>query len=181
MLTGVLHLGFTVTDVSAATRFYEQLFGAPPRVRRIFDAPYTSTQIGYDDARLDIALFAIPGTDLHLELIQYLNPVGSPVNVETKNPGTAHLCLRADDLDAEFDRLVGLGAWPRSTGPVTIDSGPNAGRRVVYFRDPQGLTIEIMEEARSAAGLPDAPPGHLSDGEPDHTHGHGSSSAPRSR
>ncbi|WP_141579076.1 VOC family protein [Actinomadura sp. WMMA1423] len=148
MLTGVSHMGFTVADVGAAAGFYQRLFDAPPEVRRIYDAPYTADQVGYPGARLDIAIFRIPGSDVRLELIQYLEPAGTPVDVETKNPGTAHLCLTADDLDAEFARLSSLGARPRSAAPVPITSGPNLGRRVAYFRDPQGLTIEIVESPR---------------------------------
>ena len=29
--------------------------------------------------------------------------------------------------------------------PVAIDQGPNKGRRVVYTRDPDGITIEFIE------------------------------------
>ena len=29
--------------------------------------------------------------------------------------------------------------------PVAIDAGPNQGRRVVYLRDPDGITIEFIE------------------------------------
>ncbi|WP_181789907.1 VOC family protein [Streptomyces phytophilus] len=145
MLTGFSHVGFTVADVEAATAFYRKVFDAEPEVRRVYDAPYTSEQIGYADARLDIALFRIPGSDALLELIQYLNPAGVPVDLETKNPGTAHVCLTTDDLDAEHARLAGLGAASRSAGPVRITSGPNEGRRVAYFRDPQGLTLEVLE------------------------------------
>ena len=29
--------------------------------------------------------------------------------------------------------------------PVPINDGPNKGRRVVYLRDPDGVTIEFIE------------------------------------
>ena len=148
MLSGVSHVGFTVADLEKAVRFYEQLFSTPPAVRQIFDAPYTADQVGYPEARLDIAIFQIPGSVVRLELIQYLHPAGTAVNIETKNPGTAHLCLFADDMPAEFQRVVSIGAKPRSEAPVLITSGPNEGKLVAYFRDPQGLTIEIMQARR---------------------------------
>lgn len=148
MLRGVSHIGFTVGDLEKAIGFYQHLFSTAPEVRQVFEAPYTAEQVGYPGARLDIAIFKIPGDDARLELIQYLSPPGSPVETETRNPGTAHLCLFADDVPAEFRRLVALGARPRSTAPVRITSGPNVGKLVAYFRDPQGLTIEIMEAMR---------------------------------
>lgn len=145
MFRGVAHIGFTVGDVTRAAAFYEALFGYPPEIRRVYDAPYTGAQVGYPGAILDIAIFKIAGSDVRLELIEYLAPQGAAVDPETKNPGTAHLCLGTDDIDSEFDRLVELGAQPRSRQPVTVETGPNVGRRVCYLRDPQGFTIELFE------------------------------------
>ena len=37
---------------------------------------------------------------------------------------------------------------PKTAGkPQTLKSGPNAGKRVVYVRDPDGTTIEFMQPA----------------------------------
>jgi catechol 2,3-dioxygenase-like lactoylglutathione lyase family enzyme len=151
-LTGVSHMGFTVTDVEAEAAFYGALFDREPEVRAIYDRPYTAAQVGYEGARLDIAIFRIPGSDVRLELIQYLHPVGHPVDIETRNAGTAHLCLTSDDLDGVMARALALGATARSDGPVTITAGPNAGRRVCYLRDPEGLTIEVVDPARTSVG-----------------------------
>ena len=145
MLSGTHHVGFTVPDLDRSVAFYSALFETEPFVRRIFDQPYTAEQIGYPGVRLDVALFQIPNSTVLLELIQYLEPVGEMVDIETKNPGTAHLCLSSSDVAADFERFVSLGATPRSEGPVTITSGPNQGKRVGYFRDPDGITIEILE------------------------------------
>lgn len=151
MFSGVVHIGLTVRDVARAAAFYEALFGYPPEVRRVYEAPYTSAQIGYPRAVLDIAIFRIAGSDIRLELIEYRNPQGTPIDPETKNPGTAHLCLMTDDIDAAFNKLVSLGARPRSDRPVRIQSGPNEGRHVCYVRDPEGFTIELLERAPSVA------------------------------
>lgn len=145
MFRGVSHIGFTVGDVKKAAAFYEALFGYPPEIRGVYDAPYTAAQVGYPGATLDIAIFKIADSDIRLELIEYLNPTGSAVDVETKNPGTTHLCLMTDDIHSEFARLVDLGAKPRSLEPVLVESGPNVGRHVCYLRDPEGFTIELFE------------------------------------
>ena len=145
MLCGTHHVGFTVPNLDRSVAFYSALFETEPFVKRIFEAPYTAEQIGYPGARLYVALIRVPNSNMLLELIEYLEPVGEMVDIETKNPGTAHLCLSSDDLAADFERFVSLGATPRSKGPVTITSGPNQGKRVGYFRDPDGITIEILE------------------------------------
>ena len=155
MLAGIAHVGFTVGDIEAATEFYRSLFGYEPEVRRIYQAAYTAEQVGYPGAKLDIAIFKIPGSDVRLELIEYLNPRGTPVDIETKNAGTAHICLMTEDLQAVFDKMLSLGAEARSAAGVRIDSGPNEGRHVCYFRDPEGLTIEVLETASGPARGPD--------------------------
>lgn len=147
-ITGVSHMGFTVSDVEAEAAFYSALFGGDPEVRGIYDRPYTAAQVGYEGARLDIAIFRLPGSDVRLELIQYLHPVGRPVEIETTNPGTGHLCLSTDDIDGAMARATALGATARSDGPVTVTAGPNTGRRVCYLRDPEGITIELLEPVR---------------------------------
>jgi catechol 2,3-dioxygenase-like lactoylglutathione lyase family enzyme len=148
LVGGLAHVAFTVADVNAAVEFFGALFEREPEVRAIYDRPYTAEQVGYTNARLDIAIFTIPRSGVRLELIQYLHPIGEAADTETMNPGTAHICLITDDLEAMFDRIVALGGVPRSTGPVRITSGPNAGSAVCYVRDPQGLTIELLQRSK---------------------------------
>jgi catechol 2,3-dioxygenase-like lactoylglutathione lyase family enzyme len=47
-------------------------------------------------------------------------------------------------VDAAVEAVAGLGVQAVSP-PVTIDQGPNRGRKVVYVRDPDGVTIEFIE------------------------------------
>jgi catechol 2,3-dioxygenase-like lactoylglutathione lyase family enzyme len=146
------HVGVTVSDLARSVAFYGGLFGAEPEIARIYDAPYTSEQVGYPGAVLDIAIFRIPDSDLRLELIQYLNPVGTTIDVETKNPGVWHLCLETASIADDFARMVTLGGVPRSPEPVLITSGPNIGKRVAYIRDLDGLTIELIERIPATQG-----------------------------
>ena len=145
MLRGVHHMGFTVADIGRSVEFYTALFGVEPFVRRVYEDDYTSVEVGYPGARLDVALYEIPNSDVVLELIEYLEPTGVPVDMETRNPGTAHLCLTTDRIAADFRRMVELGATPRSSGPVEVTSGINEGLHVAYLRDLDGITIELLE------------------------------------
>jgi catechol 2,3-dioxygenase-like lactoylglutathione lyase family enzyme len=52
-----------------------------------------------------------------------------------------------DDLDETYRHLQGTGATFRSDGPVRIEAGEHAGARTMYVRDPDGITIEILELA----------------------------------
>ena len=56
-----------------------------------------------------------------------------------------HVALIVDDLDAVLSAINASG-WKAAGKPQTLQSGPNAGKRVVYVRDPDGTTIEFMQQ-----------------------------------
>jgi catechol 2,3-dioxygenase-like lactoylglutathione lyase family enzyme len=49
-----------------------------------------------------------------------------------------------DNLDAVLNAIAASG-WKSAGQPQTLTAGPNAGKRVVYVRDPDGTTIEFMQ------------------------------------
>jgi catechol 2,3-dioxygenase-like lactoylglutathione lyase family enzyme len=42
---------------------------------------------------------------------------------------------------------IAASGWKAAGKPQTLKIGPNAGKRVVYVRDPDGTTIEFMQVA----------------------------------
>jgi catechol 2,3-dioxygenase-like lactoylglutathione lyase family enzyme len=92
---------------------------------------------------MEWALWRLPNGPM-LELIQYLVPAAAQVDMETYNVGNGHLCLVTDDLDGDCERMAGH-AELRSPAPVEIPGGPYEGARVLYMRDPDGITVELIE------------------------------------
>jgi catechol 2,3-dioxygenase-like lactoylglutathione lyase family enzyme len=77
--------------------------------------------------------------------------------METYNAGNAHLCVVVDDLEGELVRLE------RELGVTGVDAveipwGPYAGGRGCYLRDPDDISIQLMQlpldGPRFAAQLP---------------------------
>jgi catechol 2,3-dioxygenase-like lactoylglutathione lyase family enzyme len=58
-----------------------------------------------------------------------------------------HVALLVHDLDSVLERIA-ASDWKAAGKPQRLQSGPNAGKRVVYVRDPDGTTIEFMELPR---------------------------------
>jgi catechol 2,3-dioxygenase-like lactoylglutathione lyase family enzyme len=79
-----------------------------------------------------------------LELIQYERQASGEVEMETSNLGNGHLCLLVDDLHAEFERLAPVAPF-RSAAPVEITAGVNRGGWGAYLRDPDGITVQMMQ------------------------------------
>jgi catechol 2,3-dioxygenase-like lactoylglutathione lyase family enzyme len=58
--------------------------------------------------------------------------------------GFAHVAFNVDNVDAAVEAAEAFGVKPIAP-PVAIDQGPNRGRKVVYVRDADGVTIEFIE------------------------------------
>lgn len=150
-MSGLDHVSFTVSDLDRAIAFYSELFRAPPlKVGREADGN-AGVVIGYDPLDLRYAWFAIPGTTTLLELFEYVEPRGAAGRLETRNPGNGHLGLVVDDVQAEWTRMAGAGATFASPEPVAISGGSWDGACVIYMRDPDGITIELMQSPPDGA------------------------------
>jgi catechol 2,3-dioxygenase-like lactoylglutathione lyase family enzyme len=151
------HIGFAVSDLNRSVDFYTQLLGEPPYFDEIYDVPYIGRIVGYPGAIQHAAFFRLPGqSELFLELIEYLHPLPGVVDMESYNAGNAHLCLACDDLHLEYDRIKKIGGTFRSDEPISSDYGVFEGARTAYFRDPDGISIQIVQlnEGIDVAGRP---------------------------
>jgi catechol 2,3-dioxygenase-like lactoylglutathione lyase family enzyme len=61
-----------------------------------------------------------------------------------------HVALLVEDLDAVLAQITASG-WKAAGRPQTLKTGPNASKRVVYVRDPDGTTIELMQIAKQSS------------------------------
>lgn len=124
--------------------FYRDLLGLELQNDWVSEAGYLRVMIPYPGLRLRLAFFRLPGTEMRLELIQYLEPVGAPRELPTNVPGAAHVCFDVDDIEAEYERLRRHGVTFNSA-PQLITSKANSGARGVYMLDPDGITIELRQ------------------------------------
>lgn len=151
---GVFHTGLTVSDLDRSIAFYRDLLGLELVTRWESSQPYLRTVVGFPDAELRIALLRVPAMDgglsgHHLELLEYRQPRGTRGDPATCNPGNAHVAFVVSDLDATYRRLSAHGVRFKSP-PVEITHGRNQGAKAVYLRDPDDITIELVQPAPAA-------------------------------
>ena len=141
------HVGFVVSSIERSIPWWSTFLGREP-----FDegtwlsseiGDYVGRAVGYEGCDLSAAFWSVPGGTV-LELIEYHNPPTRVVNMETYNVGNAHLCLETHDMAADYARLRDLAEF-RSVEPVTSTWGPYKGARVCFLRDPDGITVELVE------------------------------------
>jgi lactoylglutathione lyase len=140
------HVGLTVSDLERSVAFYRDLLGfAVVYERGEVLAEYMPRLVGLPGARLKIAGLDLPG--LHLDLIEYIAPQGANAAGPTCDVGNGHLGFTVDDLWAAYRQLVAAGVRFKSE-PVSITHGPNRGGWAVYFTDPDGITLEMIQRAK---------------------------------
>ena len=140
------HVGYAVANLDRSIAFYEILLGVPMLLRKTWSHPYVGEIVGYPDLVLEGAFFQLPN-GVVLELLEYQKPRPGGVDMESYNAGNAHLCLVTDDMAADFERLRAAGYDTfRAEAPIEIPWGPYRGGRACYLRDPDGISIELLEE-----------------------------------
>lgn len=142
------HFSFTVSDVDAAARFYVDLLGGELVREQEQDNAYTRRLVGYPDAHLRVAQVRFSGaggvSGHHLELVQYVRPLGDRGDRNICNPGASHLAFAVDDLDGEYARLSSAGVRFFSP-PNVITAGVNEGGKAVYFLGPDDIVHELVQ------------------------------------
>ncbi len=152
MFEAVHHVGVTVVDLDRSIAFWQRLLGAQPRNRRVLDGPQVGTMVGYPGIRIDSCWLDLPG-GVALELLEYLDHDEAAYDPATGHPGNVHLCLRVDDMDQAHRHALACGARAVTGVPIEVGAGPRAGTRLAYLRDPDGVTIELVQPPRPAPAV----------------------------
>jgi glyoxylase I family protein len=147
-LTGVHHTGLVVRDLDRSIYFYHDLLGLPfvNEPSPWFAGPELDRGVGVSGASLRQVTLGV-GDHATVELIEYRDlsaPMTKPYPNNTL--GAGHLCFLVDDVAAVKAGLEAKGVVFYSDVNV-VDEGPLAGWRWVYFPDPDGLALELVEVA----------------------------------
>jgi len=138
------HTGITVSNLERSLAFWQNVLGFELSHRAHQTAELASEITGVKGAEISIAVVKAPGGH-KIELLEYLAPPDRKhVDLRPCDVGSVHVALTVDSLDAVLKTIAASG-WKAAGKPQTLQSGPNAGKRVVYVRDPDGTTIEFMQ------------------------------------
>jgi catechol 2,3-dioxygenase-like lactoylglutathione lyase family enzyme len=139
------HTGITVSNLERSLAFWRDVLG--------FELSHTAHQkgelaqeiTGVEGAEIKLAVLKMPGGH-KIELLEYLAPADRKrADVRPCDVGSVHVALLVKDLYTVLDRIA-VSGWKTVGQPQILTKGPNAGKRVVYVRDPDGTTIELMQQ-----------------------------------
>jgi catechol 2,3-dioxygenase-like lactoylglutathione lyase family enzyme len=145
MITGHVHAGITVSDLEKSISFYRDILG----FKLISIEPVKETRankLGVPGAVIQVAVMEY-GDGRSLELIQYMKPpppnsYSLPVNAL----GQIHMAFQVDDIKRAIEVMAAKGVeFIGGNDYNKITDGPLAGCNWVYFKDPDGANLELIE------------------------------------
>jgi glyoxylase I family protein len=137
------HTGITVSNLERSLAFWRDVLGFELSHRAHQIGELAEEITGVPGAEISLAVLKAPGHKI--ELLEYLAPKDRKhVDLRPCDVGSVHVAFTVENLDAVLNAIAASG-WCAAGKPQTLQSGPNAGKRVVYVRDPDGTTIEFMQ------------------------------------
>jgi catechol 2,3-dioxygenase-like lactoylglutathione lyase family enzyme len=146
-VTGVHHIGIPVRSIERSLAWYGELFGLEPDFVEVSEGQKTSQTVQLENARLRFAFLPIGGTII--EFLEYERPIGDDFDLRNCDVGAIHVCLEVDDID-QVHRVLSERGVKFSIGP-TAQQGAIAGHACCYFRDPDGIQLELWQRPRRTA------------------------------
>jgi catechol 2,3-dioxygenase-like lactoylglutathione lyase family enzyme len=144
-ILGAWHSGLAVEDMDRSLAFYRDALGLEVYIDRIANHDYLRAVTALDSREVRIVYLRIPNIEYSLELVEHRGIERVPARMRPCDPGSAHICLYVEDVDALHDRLATLGYPSRSGRPVDITAGPFAGARSCFVHDPDGFLVELFQ------------------------------------
>ena len=149
---GTNHTGITVSNLDRAVAFYRDVLGFTLRDRGPRDPAFIEQVVAVPGADVEIAYMTAPGHTL--ELIEYRGPAGrGAVRPRPSDTGATHVAFNVDAIEAVVTAVQAAGFTVLSE-PLQVTAGPNAGAKVVYTQDPDGVTLEFIQPPPRAASAP---------------------------
>jgi glyoxylase I family protein len=137
------HTGITVSSLERSLAFWRDVLGFELSHRAHHTGELASEVTGVPGAEILIAV--LKGYGHKIELLEYLAPSDRKrAEVRPCDVGSLHVAFTVDNLDPLLGAVAASG-WKAAGKTQTLKGGPNAGKRVIYVRDPDGTTIEFMQ------------------------------------
>ena len=147
-ILGLDHVSVTTGDIARSLAFYRDLLELPVRSVGELSGEEVERITGVPGARLLSADLDL-GHGQVLELLEYVGAADGGA-LALDRPGSGHIGLTVDDVDAVHHKLVDAG-WTVTSAPVELtEPGDWFGARCMTVLDPDGVAVEMVERPRRA-------------------------------
>jgi catechol 2,3-dioxygenase-like lactoylglutathione lyase family enzyme len=147
LIDGIHHACVIVSDMERSLKFYRDTLGMEEEVDITYDADPAMMDLPGTQPKQHLVLLS--AGNMHVELIQYLEPKGRPNDRRTCDNGTMHLCFRVNDIMKVYEELKSQGIKFHRTPDFIGDAGGGlAHYGYVYFRGPDNEVLELIQPPR---------------------------------
>lgn len=142
------HVTIVVRDIEAAKWFFG-LLGFEHDQSVVISGKVFSDYMGIPGIEADHVTLVLTGANPReeVQLLHYRVPDAEPSpHIEVLDKiGFNHICFAVEDLDSEVERLRAAGVETRN------DVLKFHGRKLVFLRGPEGITVELSERQNTEA------------------------------
>lgn len=148
MIYEVTHIGLTVSDIDKSIAFYQDILGL--NFVRCITMSGEATDRLFGGANCVAKVAYLNGSDHAMappiELIQFISEDGVKDTPDLRKTSISEICFRVNNIDAVYQDLKAKGVEFLSE-PQFFDfrSDGFAQSKAVYFKDPDGIVLELME------------------------------------
>lgn len=148
MIHEIMHVGITVSDLDRSIRFYRDVMGLNFVGELVMEGEETDILFGRPGARARVAY--LNGSDSveapPVELICFTSQEVETERASLFRTSISEICFRVDNLEETYRRLSAAGVECLSrVCDFDFTSSGFGKSRALYFRDPDGVVLELME------------------------------------
>ncbi len=142
MLKKIDHVNVVVSNLDKAKEFFTQL-GFLVGDESELEGEWISEIVGLKDAKARYVTLTLPDSGTKLELIEYFSPPSDkdPKMSMANQMGFRHIAFEVKDIEVTVQNMKDKGI--KFIGP--IQTYPKTGKRLVYFRGPDGILLELAQ------------------------------------
>ncbi len=142
MITGMSHVGISVVDLERSIAFYRDLLGMSLIQQVPMSGPNYDAIMGLKGTQGSIAVLRTGNVEV--ELLQFKRPAPRPAEParHVSDQGISHFAIHVEDIAGLRARLEAAGVRFHSA----LVHFPSCATTAVYFCDPDGNYIEMLEE-----------------------------------
>jgi catechol 2,3-dioxygenase-like lactoylglutathione lyase family enzyme len=146
MIERLDHINIVVSDLEKSTEFF-RLLGFTEGIRSELDANFLERVTGIRGARGRFVALHHPGSAVAVELLKFdASPPPANDHGLADRIGFRHLAFAVTDIEASVRRLQENGVEFLSP----IQTWEKTGKKLVYFRGPDGILLELAEYPRGS-------------------------------
>ena len=141
-IIGIHHTAINATDFDRSLAFYRDTLGFTVLRQREISGERLASLTNLPEPRARTAMLAA-GNNL-IELFEYLAPPPRNMVARPCDVGITHVALLVSDIQAAYEGLSAKGV-EFNCAPGFVPEGPMKGWTITYFRDPDGISLELMQ------------------------------------